>query len=128
MKKIISFLLVIVMTLTCIGCVPASTEQISTQSDATKFETERRISVINTRTDNPIFTMTGYFALSDIKSDALTITSKTGPDEYRVNYLHLNDDTIYFVEDITGAHVSKYRYEVYFYPDPIVSILLPFHE
>lgn len=128
MKKIITFLLIIVMTLSCIGCSNAVTAKADVVNNAANFEVERRISVINTRTDTPIFTMTGYFALSDIKSDALTITSKTGPDEYRVNYVHLNDDTIYFVEDIIGAHSTKYRYEIYFYPDPIVNILLPFHE
>lgn len=127
MRKIVTLLLIVLMVFACVGCSKASAAKLTVQADARDFKVERRISVINTRTDAPIFAMTGYFVLSDVQADNLTITSQTGENEFRVNYVHLNDDTVYFIEDITGAHSNKFRYEIYFYPD-LVSILLPYHE
>ena len=52
-------------------------------------------------------------------SSELVVTLETGQNEYKVNYVYLNEWTIYTVEDISGAHVDPYHYEINFLPEMI---------
>ena len=42
-------------------------------------------------------------SISNNGSGELVCTVKTGPSEYKKNYIYLNDYTMYVVEDITGT-------------------------
>lgn len=68
------------------------------------FECERKITVYNARTDNIILEAEGYMSISNNSTNELVVTVKTGANEYKKNYVYLNDYTMYAVEDITGTH------------------------
>lgn len=85
---------------------------ISRQADY--FESERRITVYNARTDTIILECEGYMSISNNESSELVVTVKTGADTYKKNYIYLNDYTLYVVEDITGTHTDPYHYKLYF--------------
>ena len=38
-----------------------------------------------------------------------------------LNYAHLSQDTTYIVEQIETKEVSKYQYEIIFYPQQLIS-------
>ena len=63
--------------------------------------------------------MVGYFSISNNADNELVVTLETGQNEYKVNYVYLNEWTIYTVEDISGAHVDPYHYEINFLPEMI---------
>ncbi len=44
------------------------------------------------------------------------------PDEYKKNYVYLNEYTIYAVEDITGIHTDPYHYKMYFHTNILPDI------
>ncbi len=88
------------------------------QKEADYFNVERRLTVINARSDKPILEMVGYFSISN-NNNELVVTLETGQNEYKVNYVYLNEWTIYTVEDISGAHVDPYHYEINFLPEMI---------
>lgn len=46
----------------------------------------------------------------------------TGENEYKKHYIYLNEYTIYTVEDVSGANVSQYQYEVNFLPEMIKPV------
>ena len=89
------------------------------QKEADYFNVERRLTVINARSDKPILEMVGYFSISNNCDNELVVTLETGQNEYKVNYVYLNQWTIYTVEDISGAHVDPYHYEINFLPEMI---------
>lgn len=41
---------------------------------------------------------------------------------YQKHFVYLNDDTMYVVEDISGANVDKYHYEINFLPEYGVKV------
>lgn len=45
------------------------------------------------------------------------MTCKVGADEYKKNYIYLNDYTLYVVEDISGTHTDPYHYEIVFHTE-----------
>ena len=94
------------------------TENISQKAD--NFNVTRRLTVINTRSHKPMFELVGNFSLKvDHNDNQLEVTCETGKDEYKKHFIGLNDETAYIVEDLCGASVDKYSYEVNFLPEAI---------
>ncbi len=118
MKKLFAITLVLVMALTMFaGCSEAEKVNQNLSKQADYFECERRITVYNARTDKIILIAEGYMSISNNASDELVVTVKTGPSEYKKNYVYLNDYTLYVVEDITGTHTDPYHYKLYFHTE-----------
>lgn len=124
MKKIIVMLMVLVMCLTLfVGCDRQSDRvsyNISQQAD--NFNVTRRLAVINARSDEPIFELIGNFALSNSGYNELEIIVEVAPGVYKKHFVYLNEWTIYVVEDVSGAYVDPYHYEVNFLPEMIVPV------
>ena len=123
MKKIIA----LIMVLACIcvlmaGCSEADKVNANISRQADYFECERRITVYNARTDNVILEAEGYLSISNDSTNELVVTVKTGKNEYRKNYIYLNEYTLYVVEDITGTHTDPYHYKMYFHTEFPVSV------
>lgn len=108
-------LAVIAATLT--GCTEADRVSANVSKEADNFNVTRRLAVINARTDKPVFELVGNFALSNNSSNELVITCEVGPSQYKKHYVYLNEWTLYVVEDVSGATVSKYKYEINFLPE-----------
>lgn len=101
------------------GCRESTRARYNVQKQADYFNVERRLTVINARSDKPVLEMVGYFSISNNDDNELVVTLETGQNEYKVNYVYLNEWTIYTVEDISGAHVDPYHYEINFLPEMI---------
>lgn len=121
-SKIKLFALLICMVFLIAGCTEADKVNANISQQADYFECERRITVYNARTDMIILEAEGYMSISNNSSGELVCTVKTGPSEYRKNYIYLNDYTMYVVEDITGTHTDPYHYKMYFHTEFPISV------
>lgn len=121
MKKktaILVALIVIILCFTgCTACTVQEADKVNHNMNiaADNFNCERRITVYNARTDKIILYMEGYMSVSNNSHSELVVTCKTGPNEYKKNYIYLNDYTLYVVEDITGIHADPYHYIIEFH-------------
>ena len=123
MKKIFAALMVITAMVVCLGgCSEAKKVNYNISQQAQYFECERRITVYNARTDTIIFVAEGYMNISNSSTNELVVTFKTGPNQYKKNYIYLNDWTLYVVEDITGTHTDPYHYKMYFHTEILPDI------
>lgn len=123
MKKIIAFMLtVVVLTLCLASCTEAEKVNHNISMQADYFECERRITVYNARTDTVIFVAEGYMSISNDSTNELVVTFKTGASQYKKNYIYLNDWTLYVVEDITGTHTDPYHYKMYFHTEILPDV------
>lgn len=117
MKKVLALILSVVLVLSLVGCSEADKVNANLSKDADYFNCERRITVYNARTDTIILTVEGYMSISNNSSSELVVTCKTGTNEYKKNYVYLNDYTLYVVEDVTGTHTDPYHYKMYFHTE-----------
>lgn len=116
MKKFFAVLLVIACLVGCLtACSEAENVNYNLSQAADNFEVVRRITVYNARTDMIIMEMEGLMSLSNNSSRELVVTCRTGKNEYKKNYVYLNEYVIYVVEDITGTVTDPYHYKIHFY-------------
>lgn len=122
MKKRLILLIVLGLAIAILSsCTQADNVRQNLRREADDFNVRRRITVLNTRTDTPMMQITGLLSISTDGDDDLNITIEKAPNEYVLNYAHLSQDTTYIVEQIETKEVSKYKYEIKFYPTNIVS-------
>lgn len=114
LKKILAVLATLMVLFTAAGCSEADKVNHNISQQAEYFQSERRVTVWNARTDNVIMYIEGYINISNNSTDELVVTAKVGEDSYKVNYVYLNDYTLYVVEDISGTHTDPYHYKLYF--------------
>ena len=120
MKKITCLMLLMAILLS--GCTEADKVNHNLSKDADYFNCERKITVYNARTDLIILEAVGYMSVSNNGANELVVTCKVGRNEYKKNYIYLNDYTMYVVEDITGTHTDPYHYEMYFHTEIPIDV------
>lgn len=92
----------------CSQPADVASENLSTAAD--NFELDRRIVFYNGITDTYMLEIEGRCSLgNDDGPTKLTVTCKTGDDEYKKHFLGLSDNVTYFVEQLEGAEVSEYH-------------------
>ena len=127
MKKIKLTILIIVMIgmmFILSGCTQADRVSNNIRQQADNFNVTRRISVINARTDKPIFELIGNLSLQNNVNNELEIIVETEQGKYKKHFIYLNEWTIYCVEDVSGCYVDKYHYEVNYQPQMIQLITI----
>lgn len=122
-KKILATLLIGALA---VGGLTACTEvsQVShnVSQEADNFNVLRRFAVINTRTDKVEFELIGAFSLQVENSheNQIEIVVEQADGSYKKHIVGMNENTMYVVEDLGGAEVNKYKYEVNYIPETIV--------
>ena len=123
MKKFIAFIMVLAsVCVILVGCSEADKVNANISKQADYFETERKITVYNARTDKIILEAEGFMSISNNSTHELVVTCKIGPNTYKKNQVYLNDYTMYVVEDITGTHTDPYHYKMYFHTEFPIDI------
>lgn len=124
-NRVACLIMCLLMLLGCIllcGCSEADKVNKNISKQADYFETERKITVYNARTDKIILEAEGLMAIGNNSENELVCTVKTGPSTYKKNYIYLNEYTMYVVEDITGTTTDPYHYKMYFHTDVLPDV------
>lgn len=116
-KKLTALILAAGLSLGVAGCsTEADQVRYNLSQEADNFNIQRKLTVFNIRTDTVLFQMEGTFALSTSSRDELEVTVQTGENEFKRHFISLPDEVAYVMEDISGADVDKYHYEINFLP------------
>lgn len=108
--------LLVLVCFTATGCTEADQVSQNISKEADNFNVTRKLTVLNARTDTILLELTGTFALKNNSSNELEVIIETAEGKYQKDYVYLNDYTMYVVEDVSGASVDKYHYEINFLP------------
>lgn len=123
MKKKISVLILIIASVFVLGaCRQSSRVSHNVSREADEFNVVRRVAVLNMRSDEIVFEVVGNIAIDTGNSEKLIIIAQTDEDTYKKHYINLNEWNMYVVEDLHGADVNSYRYEVHYTPEMIAPI------
>lgn len=125
-KKIMIFSMLLVAIIGLTGCTSsADTVNYNIGREADEFKVKRRITFVNLRTGEYLFTMTGKCSIQggsgNINSE-LEVICRIGKDKYQKHMLYLAEETTYVVEQLEDIDVSRYDYEFVFRPEAIIPI------
>ena len=120
MKKIIFVIVLLAVLLSSCSDADVASRNLSQSADS--FEIVRRIVFYNGITGEYILVIEGLCSLGnyDTTGSDLSVTCKTGANDYKKHYLGLSDNVTYFSEQIDSAQVDVYHYRVIFKPSVIV--------
>ncbi len=126
MKRNFSIILFIIITVIITGCGIRQSERVSynISKQADNFNVTRRLTVFNMRTDKCIMQMTGKMSIENEGNNEISVIVEVDRKRniYQKHLIYLNEWTMYTVEDVTGAQVSRYAYEVEFMPAALKPI------
>lgn len=126
MKRII-VLLVVMMFMLC-GCREADRVSRNVSKEADNFNVTRRVTVFNIRTDTVLMQMTGKISIENNTHNELVVLVEVEKGLYQKHFIYLNEYTMYTVEDLSGAEVSPYAYELEFLPQTLLPVKITGHE
>ncbi len=123
MKKLISLSLTAVLGLLLLtGCAnDADIASHNLSTDADNFKVQRKVTFINTITDEVLYTVEGNFAIvADTSDNQLEITAKTGNDEFQKHFLGLSPTTVYIVEQLEWQEANKHNFKITINPSALI--------
>lgn len=102
------------------GCTEAEKVSYNVSQEADNFNVVRRVAVINTRTDKVEFEVIGNISVDTSDKNKLVIIAETDKGVYKKHLVNMTSWNMYVVEDLDGAQVNKYKYEVNYMPESIL--------
>ncbi|MBC1331094.1 beta-sandwich lipoprotein [Listeria booriae] len=119
-KLLVAILLTSVMAVTLAGCTEADKVSYNVSKEADNFNVNRRVAIINVRTDKVEFEVIGRISVDTSDKNKLVIVAETAKGKYKKHLVNMTSWNMYVVEDLEGAQVNKYKYEVNYMPESIV--------
>lgn len=121
MKKLLTVVLLIsIVTLTMAGCTEADKVSSNVSKEADNFNVNRRVAIINVRTDKVEFEVIGRISVDTSDKNKLVIIAETAKGKFKKHLINMTSWNMYVVEDLEGASVNKYKYEVNYMPESII--------
>ena len=119
MRKILMATTALFLLTACDDAAEVASRNLSKAAD--QFEISRRIVFYNGITGGYILTIEGLCSLgTGSETKSLTVTCKTGQNDYKKHFLGLSDNVTWFAEQVQQVRASEYRYRVIFRPSMIV--------
>lgn len=121
-KNIVLTGLVLISLFGLAACRESDKVSHNISQEADNFNVIRRVAVINTRTDKIEFEVIGRISVDTEanKGKRLEILVETDKGVYKKHMVNLTGWNMYVVEDIEGAKVNQYKYEINYMPEGIV--------
>lgn len=121
-KKILTLAAVALISIGVVACErPADVASRNVSMAADNFEIMRRVIFYNGITGEYMLNVEGACSIgNETRANQISITCRTGQNEYKKHFLGLSDNVTYFVEQVEGANVSTFHYRVMFRPQTIL--------
>lgn len=124
MKRILLFIATIGAILSLAACTQADRVSENISKEADNFNVVRRVAIINTRTDKVEFEVIGRISVDTSNEQKLVIIAETDDNVFKKHLVNLTEWNMYVVEDLEGAEVNKYKYEVNYMPESIIPFTI----
>ena len=122
MKKFILVMAMVIGILGLVACENRESDKVSynVSQEADNFNVMRRVAVINTRTDKVEFEAIGRISVDTENKSKLVILVEAEKGVYKKHLVNMTSWNMYVVEDLYGAEVNEYKYEINYMPESII--------
>lgn len=110
-------IIIILLISTVTSCSQATKVNQNLTQEADNFNIVREVTVINCITSEILFQMKGRLSINaDVNDNQLEVIVEHEQGLFRKHFIGLSDNVTYVIEDLGGAKVDKYGYELNFNP------------
>ncbi|MER2227334.1 MAG: hypothetical protein ABS916_09880 [Carnobacterium sp.] len=124
MKKFKKWFLIMALSISLVAlgaCTDAEVASQSLSEDADNFKVQRKITFINTVSDEVLYTIEGQMSVNaDQEDNQLEIMAKTGENEFQKHILGLSPTTVYIVEQVDWVQANQYQFKITIKPSALV--------
>ena len=114
-KKIVLILLFVFVLLGLTSCRQEDQVQRNLLKQTADFQTYRKITVINLRSDKVLMEFEGYLTTKLDSEGDVNIMIMTGPNTYKLHYVRLADEICYLSEQLENSTTDPYHWEIRIY-------------
>ena len=118
-KKAVLIVLILTLAVVLTACTEADRVTRNISKEADNFNVTRRVTIYNTRTDKILLEVIGNLSVQKSNGD-IDLIIEVAPGQYKKHFVSLNSWTTYVVEDVSGAFVDRYHYEINFLPEMLI--------
>lgn len=122
MKKVFVIIIAVIMAVAMAACRESSRVSHNISQEADNFNVTRKITVINVRDDTVLYELIGNFAMTNEGNNELSVISEVAEGQYKKDFIYLSEWTTYIVQDVSGAYVDQYHYEVNILPQMVGGV------
>ena len=122
MKKLIAVIMLVGTLVLLAGCRESDRVSHNISQEADNFNVTRKITVINVRDDKVLYELIGNFAMTNEGNNELSVISEVAEGQYKKDFIYLSEWTTYIVQDVSGAYVDQYHYEVNILPQMVGGV------
>jgi uncharacterized lipoprotein YehR (DUF1307 family) len=123
MKRIIGVVLILILSMSLIGCSEAEKVSHNLSEQADNFNVIRQLTVINCIEGDVLFQMTGKMSITaDTKDNQLEVIVEDENGSYQKHFVGLSDNVTYVIEQISSKDVNKYKYTLNYNPKMWIPI------
>lgn len=112
MKRILALIVILLSVLFFTSCNSADNIQYNIGQQSDNFETYRKITVINLRSDKVLLEVEGYLSIKDSNESELAVIVRTSPKEYKMHYIYTGSEIVYLVEQLENSTTDPYHWEI----------------
>lgn len=113
--KIIAALFILITLFSLSGCRKEDSIQHNLLKQTANFQTYRKITVINLRSDKVLMEFEGYLTSKLDSEGDVNIMIMTGPNQYKLHYVRLANEICYLSEQIENSYTDPYHWEIRIY-------------
>lgn len=124
MKKLIAVIMIVGTLVLLAGCRESDRVSHNISQEADNFNVTRKITVINVRDDKVLYELIGNFAMTNEGNNELSVISEVAEGQYKKDFIYLSEWTTYIVQDVSGAYVDQYHYEVNILPQMVGGVTI----
>jgi hypothetical protein len=123
MKRIIGVVLILILSMSLIGCSEAEKVSHNLSEQADNFNVIRQLTVINCIEGDVLFQMTGKMSITaDTTDNQLEVIVEDENGSYQKHFVGLSDNVTYVIEQISSKDVNKYKYTLNYNPKMWIPI------
>ena len=94
------------------GCNDAQMVQHNIARKSDRFDTYRKVTVLNLRSDKILLEIEGVLSIQNTEGNELAVIIKVSEKEYKMHYVYLAPEVVYLVEQVENTNTDPYHWYI----------------
>ena len=110
--KLLAITISIITLFSFSACNDAQMVQHNIAQKSDRFDTYRKVTVLNLRSDKILLEIEGVLSIQNTEGNELAVIIKVSEKEYKMHYVYLAPEVVYLVEQVENTSTDPYHWYI----------------